>query len=128
MPECTCRGTNPNCYKCGGWGWIGDPVVKNQGEPPVPTGPPAPPPSRPSRNLKSKEKAKKNKECPYCNNTLANLDRHVAVSHPDKWVEYANTPEGIKRSEYYVGKKINVYPTYCPYCKKMVYNLDLHIM
>jgi|AACY02.2.fsa_nt_gi hypothetical protein len=24
MPECSCRGGNPNCFKCGGWGWIGD--------------------------------------------------------------------------------------------------------
>ena len=23
MPECTCRGGNPHCFKCGGWGWIG---------------------------------------------------------------------------------------------------------
>ena len=31
MPECSCGGANPNCFKCGGWGWIGDPIVKHQG-------------------------------------------------------------------------------------------------
>lgn len=31
MPECTCRGTNPNCFKCGGWGWLGDDIAKHRG-------------------------------------------------------------------------------------------------
>lgn len=30
MPECTCRGANPNCFKCGGWGWLGDQVARNR--------------------------------------------------------------------------------------------------
>lgn len=24
MPDCSCRGTNPNCCRCGGWGFFGD--------------------------------------------------------------------------------------------------------
>lgn len=31
MRECTCGGTNPNCYKCGGWGWLGDDVAEHRG-------------------------------------------------------------------------------------------------
>lgn len=31
MPECTCRGGNPNCYKCGGWGWLGDEIGQRRG-------------------------------------------------------------------------------------------------
>lgn len=27
MPECTCKGRNPSCCYCGGWGWIGDQIV-----------------------------------------------------------------------------------------------------
>lgn len=31
MPECSCRGANPNCFKCGGWGRIDDDVGKHRG-------------------------------------------------------------------------------------------------
>ncbi len=31
MPVCTCLGTNPSCFKCGGWGWLGDDIAKHRG-------------------------------------------------------------------------------------------------
>jgi hypothetical protein len=33
MPECSCRGTNPNCFKCGGWGWLGDGIAQQRVNP-----------------------------------------------------------------------------------------------
>lgn len=30
--ECSCRGANPNCFKCGGWGWIGDKIYEDRGD------------------------------------------------------------------------------------------------
>lgn len=33
MPECSCRGTNPNCFKCGGWGQLGDEIAQQRVNP-----------------------------------------------------------------------------------------------
>lgn len=31
MAECSCRGANPDCFKCGGWGRIGDDIGNHRG-------------------------------------------------------------------------------------------------
>jgi hypothetical protein len=127
MPECTCRGTNPDCFKCGGWGWIGDPVVKDQGKAPVPTGPPAELSSKTLKNVKNKNKHITIRQCPYCGNNVTNLDRHVAILHKNKWGEYAKTSNRKKLLEYYAHEKEYSKRKHCPHCGIKVLNLDNHI-
>src|SRR5665648_134181 len=80
MPECTCRGLNPDCFKCEGRGWIDDPIVKHQGKPPVPTkDPPAELSSKPSGN--SKNKKIELTPCPYCKEKVINLGYHIRYKH-----------------------------------------------
>jgi hypothetical protein len=127
MPECTCRGTNPDCFKCGGWGWIGDPIVKDQGKAPVPTGPPAELSSITLYNVKNKTKHITIRKCSYCGNNVTNLDRHIANYHKSKWEEYAKTDKKRKILEYYATVKTYNKSKCCPHCGVKVLNLENHI-
>jgi hypothetical protein len=95
MPECSCRGTNPNCFKCGGWGWLGDEIAQRRVNPdhhPLSPGKSAPQKivrlqrkilriSDSPKNLTSKV-PKKMVTC-YCKAVLSvnNLDKHLENAH-----------------------------------------------
>ena len=116
MPECTCRGGNPNCFKCGGWGWIGDDIFKHR----------APPssgslsPGKSVQGKRNKRKAARNIPCPYCKKKVANLDNHVSVTHPNEWSRYAEL--------YNVKSKLlsnNI--SRCAECGALVKSIDKHL-
>jgi hypothetical protein len=96
MPECSCRGTNPNCFKCGGWGWLGDEIAQQRVNPdhhPLSPGKSAPQKtvrlqrkvlriSDPPKNKISKT-PKKMVTCHYCKAVLRlnRLNRHLKNIH-----------------------------------------------
>ena len=72
MRKCTCRGGNPVCAFCGGWGEIpGKPIKANT------------PPKIPKPSLV-------HIICPYCQKLVkfSILDNHVREIHNDKWDKY----------------------------------------
>jgi hypothetical protein len=94
---CSCGGTNENCFKCGGWGYIDSigvgrstPVAKGFGREntyearfegrlrnPVATGSPM-------------------HRCPICGITVKRLARHLAKAHPAQWDDrFVSPPEGL---------------------------------
>lgn len=78
MPKCSCLGKNPDCFKCGGWGWIGDNIHENRRlDDPLKFS-----------STKKGNKSIRDKSCPYCSRVLANLHHHVSVVHVDKWNDY----------------------------------------
>lgn len=82
MPECTCRGLNPDCFKCGGWGWINDPILKHKTKPPVRKTPHAELSSKPSGKMrKSKEEEENKTPCPHCGEKVINLGYHIKYKH-----------------------------------------------
>ena len=99
MPECTCRGRNPDCFKCGGWGWIGDNISKNRKRPSGLVS--LSPGNSVTRKKKKKYMIFKKGPCPYCNTKkVVNLDRHVSISHPNKWAQYAQQTNVMDRLSY----------------------------
>lgn len=80
MPACTCHGRNPNCFKCGGWGWIGDSIWENRALDDSETF---------FQINKKRTKKRKKIQCPYCPKKVRNLTHHVSVSHDDKWYEFS---------------------------------------
>jgi hypothetical protein len=95
MPECSCRGTNPNCFKCDGWGRLGDEIAQQRVNPdhlPLSPGKSAPQKivrlqrkvlriSDPQKNRTPKA-SKKMVTC-YCKAVLSvnSLDRHLENAH-----------------------------------------------
>jgi len=85
MPACTCHGRNPDCFKCGGWGWVGDSIGESRA--------PYSEVSFQPKNRKNKKRRKRspaNIQCPYCPKKVRNLTHHVSMSHYDKWNEFSN--------------------------------------
>lgn len=131
MPKCTCDGRNPDCYMCGGWGWIGDAIQKRR------TG------WHPNKARKSgknaghavarmarkrvglaAQKPVQTTPCPYCGKFLRkrDIDFHVSRIHRDKWEDYLarispRNPLHQKGSYYYER---------CNICGKFVINLKKH--
>jgi hypothetical protein len=70
--RCSCLGQNPNCYKCGGWGYL-DSVGKNR----VLAGPVEPPVIR----VKRKRRVREQVPCPQCGVLVARLSRHLRKVH-----------------------------------------------
>jgi hypothetical protein len=67
MTECTCRGGNPNCFKCGGFGIITKGKPQNRWNP-IET-------VNPDRSL-----------CPYCNHKFESgkkLVNHIVIVHSE---------------------------------------------
>ena len=116
MPECTCRGGNPNCFKCGGWGWIGDDISKHRASRsfgPMSLG-------KSVRGESRKRKAARNIPCPYCKKKVANLDHHVSVTHPNEWSQYAEL-DNVKSN--LISKELNR----CVECGALVRNIEKHL-
>jgi hypothetical protein len=66
---CTCRGGNPACFKCGGWGFVRDKGIGSGGS---------------SSGLKVRKKSGiTNAKCPICNVALfaSNLSSHLTRVH-----------------------------------------------
>lgn len=97
MPECSCRGTNPNCFKCGGWGLIGDEIAQQRVNP---DHLPLSSPGKSTRKKNKKRVVKRKKlrisgplktrnifenmaTCIYCKAVLRpnNLNRHLKIVH-----------------------------------------------
>lgn len=78
MPKCSCLGKNPDCFKCGGWGWIGDKIHENRRL------------DDPLKYCSSNKRNKsiRDKSCAYCSGVFANLHHHISVVHADKWNDY----------------------------------------
>ena len=75
MPRCSCLGKNPDCFRCGGWGWVGDSVSRNRStyeykktsllkERKISDLP----------NIKKKKKKGPKISCLYCSKWVRNLD------------------------------------------------------
>lgn len=116
MPECTCRGGNPNCFKCGGWGWIGDGISKHRAS--ASSGPLLP--GKSVRVRTSKRKTARNIPCPYCKKKVANLDHHVSVTHPNEWSQYAEL-DNVKSN--LIAKKL----IRCFKCGALVRSIEKHL-
>lgn len=116
MPECTCRGGNPNCFKCGGWGWVGDDISKHRARPY--SGPLSP--GKTARAKRKERKAARNIPCPYCNKKVSNLDRHVSVTHADEWLQYAEL-------DHVRSKLISNNLKRCVVCGALVNRIDKHL-
>ena len=67
MPQCDCLGGNPDCYKCGGWGWIGDDIQRHR-----------------MGDMTTDTRVR----CPYCEKMVNNPDLHVSQVHREKCEEY----------------------------------------
>jgi len=90
MTECTCRGGNPNCYRCGGWG-----LLDRIGEGRASAGPagarkqPATKPNRsrvkkkPNANVRERPTVLTTQQCPRCGCAVKKLSRHIAKVHFD---------------------------------------------
>lgn len=117
MPECTCRGGNPNCRKCGGWGWIGDKIWERRA--PDHSGALSPR-HAPISGRKKGKKAPRNHACPFCARKFASINHHVNAAHPDRWEEYIAL-EGVKEKL----AKANLYS--CEICGKLVGRLKRHM-
>ena len=71
MPKCICGGLNPECYMCGGWGWLGNNIQNSR------TG------------WKQEPKPQKvRRKCPYCDKKITYTTLHVSKHYDDKWEEY----------------------------------------
>lgn len=111
MPECTCRGGNPNCYKCGGFGWIGSDLYRS----PVSVS------AGKSVRGKKKRNVVGNVTCPYCKKKVVNLDHHVSTVHPDNWSNYAELNN-------LNSKLISADLNRCAECGAFVRKLDEHLV
>lgn len=92
---CACGGKNPNCFRCGGWGYLGENITKSRGE--GGTG-------IVRLNAKSfylgtrlikNRKPPKSTSCPYCTKKVSDISglvSHVRHSHTDKLNEFIETP------------------------------------
>ena len=137
MPECTCRGLNPKCFKCGGWGWIGDEIGDHASELDDPFLPPSQ--GKPQQKAKPTTREPKTEKiptplrqviesivrfpyCPYCDKkfNVYCLDHHVSRYHIDKWEEYSKKPEVIKRLKIALLQR-------CEKCGDLVKNLSKHV-
>lgn len=76
--QCSCGGNNPNCYKCGGWGYI-DRIGQGRAS----DGPAGTPSSSRSRR-KSPKPARVSPtlvRCPHCGMTVRRIDKHLKKVH-----------------------------------------------
>lgn len=130
MPECTCRGGNPNCSKCGGWGWLGDSISAHRAPPK--SGPLSPVKSakyeiqRRKSEARAKRLAMRAKKlanavtCPFCSKKVNDLDMHVSVVHDDKWAKYVSFETVKTRIK---GKGLKR----CKKCGALFHNIEKHV-
>jgi len=111
---CSCSGENPNCHKCGGWGYIDD-IGKGR----APVGPAGLPNKAIVRKGKSRSKQTHYKrdlsQCSECGQLVKRLSRHKRKVH------------GIATSYSQVAARPGLLK--CPYCSSQVRQdrLDSHI-
>lgn len=74
--QCSCMGQNPNCYKCGGWGYI-DAIGKGRASDGA-----AGAPAASVKSKKKKGKARPTVVCPQCGSLVERLTRHLRKAHP----------------------------------------------
>ena len=79
--QCSCSGNNPNCFKCGGWGYI-----DSIGEGRASAGPAgAPSSSREGGGFvaipRSQQKARRLRACPVCGVLVRKLEKHARTVH-----------------------------------------------
>jgi predicted type IV restriction endonuclease len=106
---CTCLGVNPDCAKCGGWGYI-DEIGENLASPDTPSQAPPLTPSKPKRRTSSRPPGRF--VCPECGVLVAKI-----VRHRNKWHPHAT------------GKLFNpINYSRCPHCLTMILtrNLSTH--
>lgn len=79
--ECSCGGSNPSCYKCGGWGYI-DKISQGRASP----GPAGTPGSSRGRRRAPKNSAVKPTlvKCPQCGAMVGRLAKHLKKVHSFK--------------------------------------------
>ena len=107
MEQCSCLGKNPDCFRCGGWGYRKKHIVAS--------------PTK-IRRIGGSKRARKprNKICPYCTKKVRAIDLHVSKEHDDQWDEYFERAEVKLRLEKNNLKR-------CQICKIFVKNLDKHL-
>ena len=117
--ECSCRGENPNCFKCGGTGLV-DSKKGQIGRPATPLGKTflAEPPKLTTTSPRAKVKT---------NDTFLSDAEIVGLAHK----RYKKAQERIARTkEKIAAEKLTSIPTsawtVCPFCEAKVKNLDKH--
>lgn len=91
MKQCSCKGNNTNCIRCGGSGTIKGSLGKNLVE--KVEIPKAHAPMKPYDPvlLKTLHAPKAIKaSCPYCATMVNNLSLHVSQVHCDKWDDFTS--------------------------------------
>lgn len=88
---CSCQGTNPNCFKCGGWGYLDRIGVRRVVA--EPAGDPASGLMRRKARLKKKPRTalfsastgvpRQKHQCPHCGIHVVKLAKHIKKVHPD---------------------------------------------
>ena len=118
MPECSCRGINPDCFRCGGWGWIGDQTAERRG------GKPALPQIRTpaGKTLRAKRRKKPRQTCPYCSGAFSDVQLHVSKEHAEKWDQYLSDPSNAKALRLRSGKLRKR----CHLCGHLTSKIDRH--
>jgi hypothetical protein len=76
--QCSCGGSNPNCYKCGGWGYI-DRIGQGRAS----DGPAGTPGHSPTRRMsrKAARVAPVLIRCPHCGVKVQGIGKHLKKSH-----------------------------------------------
>ena len=72
---CTCRGGNPNCFRCGGWGYI-DGIGKGRASPGLA--------STGKLGAIRSGRRKAFKVCPVCGQSVMKLEKHLKKVHSDE--------------------------------------------
>jgi hypothetical protein len=94
MSECSCRGSNPNCFKCGGWGQLGDEIAQQRVNP---DHSPLSPGTSKSQKKVSRQKMEK---CEYCKKVFPSnmLNRHLKKRHRKRTKTVSINSESIEKN------------------------------
>ena len=84
---CVCGGRNPGCYRCDGWGYVGETAI------PVSGGMPGSPRSSKKRSepvrKDNRTEFEKTGLCPFCGEVMPDAQDHIIKGHGvDNWVKW----------------------------------------
>lgn len=91
--RCSCNGGNPQCFRCGGWGYLYEKISNTLSQPGVIGLDNGIRRTKPPKYWEQKKPKKAKKPCPFCQRQVRGMANHVLSNHPEELEKYIEIPE-----------------------------------